>query len=97
MGSQILGRPRLRPAGEIGRRTDDRRAQVRADADGDHVLRHHLAGSDARVEALRHEVGEAIVDDDLDLDIRVVRKQRPKRRQQRGTGGVIVSGDAYRA
>ena len=45
---------------------------LRPDAHGDHVLRHLLADSHAGVETLGDDVGQAIVDDDLDFDVRVV-------------------------
>ena len=72
---QVLRRLRPRPACEIGRRADDRHAQVRADAHRDHVLGHLLAETDAGVVALGDDVRQAVVDDDLDLDVGVVRQE----------------------
>ena len=68
----VFGRGRLR---EIGRRADDRHAHVRPDAHRDHVLRHLLAEPHAGVVALGDDVGQAVVDDDLDLDVGVVRQE----------------------
>ncbi len=61
--------------GEIGRCTDDSHAQVRTDAHRDHVLRHLLAQSDARVVAFRDDIGQAVIDDDLDMDVRIFAHQ----------------------
>ena len=72
---QVLRLLRLWPLREVGRRADDRHAHVRPDAHGDHVLRHLLAEPHARVVALGDDVGQAIVDDDLDLDVRIVRQE----------------------
>ena len=85
MGGQVMRRVWPRPSFEAGRRTEDRHAEVRPDAHGDHVLRHLLAQAHARIIALGHDVGQTIVADDLDLDIRVVR-QEPAR-----AGARIVS------
>ena len=91
---QVLRRLRPWPFGEIGRRADDRRAHVRPDAHGDHVLRHHLAGAHAGVVALGDDVGQAVVDDDLHLDVRVVRQELLQRGPEDGPHRVVVRGDA---
>jgi hypothetical protein len=75
MGGQVLRRLRLRVAGEIGRGTDDRHAEVRPDAHGDHVPGDLLPEPHAGVEALGDDVGEAIVDRDLHLHLRIGGKQ----------------------
>jgi hypothetical protein len=60
---------RLRPLPEIRRRSNDRHADVRLDAHGNHVLRHLLAGADAGVKALGGDIGQLVVDADFDLDV----------------------------
>ena len=72
----VFGRGRSR---EVGRATDDRHAHVRPDAHGDHVLGHLLAEANAGVVALGHDVGQAVVDDDLDLDVRILRQELRQR------------------
>jgi hypothetical protein len=51
------------------------------------VLGHQLAEPHTGVELLRHDVGEAVVDDDLDLDAGKVREEsgqlRPDKRVER--------------
>ena len=79
---QVLRRPRPRPPREVGRRADDRHAHVRPDAHGDHVLRHLLAEPHAGVVAFGDDVGQAVVDDDLDLDVGIVRQELRQRRQR---------------
>ena len=65
----VCGRVRAR---EVRRRADHRHAHVRTDAHRDHVFGHLLAETNAGVVALGDDVGQAVVDDDLDLDVRVV-------------------------
>ena len=91
---QVLRRLWPCPFGEIGRRADDRRAHVRPDAHGDHVLRHHLAGANAGVEALGDDVGQAVVDHDLHLDVRIVRQKFRQRGPQDRPCRVLVRRDA---
>jgi len=75
MGCQLLRRFRLCPRPEIGGRADHREAQIRADPHRNHVLRHHLAGADAGIETPGHDVGQAILNDHLHLDVRIVRQK----------------------
>ena len=72
MRRQVLRR--LRPAApfEIGGGADHGHAQVRPDPHRDHVLGHLLADAHAGVVALGHDVGEAIVDNQLHLDVGIV-------------------------
>ena len=63
---------------EVGRRADHGHAQVGSNAHGDHVLRDLLAETHPRVETLRHDVGEGVVDRDLHFDVRVVRQEALK-------------------
>ena len=87
VADQVLRPLRFRPLREIRRRADDRHAHVGPDAHGDHVLRHLLAGAHAGVVTLGDDVGQAVVDDDLDLDVRILpqefRKFRPQDRVDR--------------
>ncbi len=94
---QLLWRLRLSPFGEIGWRSDHRHAQVRADPHRDHVLRHLFAETDSGVVALRDDVGETVIDDELDLDVGIARQQRSQSRPQDGFGGMLARGDAERA
>jgi hypothetical protein len=68
VSDQFLRRPWRRPLREIRRSSHDRHAHVRPDTHCDHVLRHLLAEPHASVITLGDDVGQAIVDDDLDLD-----------------------------
>ena len=98
---QILRRLRRRPLLEIRGRADDRHAHVRPDPHRDHVFGHLLATAHAGVVLLGHDVREAIVDDDLDFDVRVFSQQRRKlrdedclgrifgRRDPNGAGGLL--------
>ena len=78
MPDQLLRRLWLRPLLEVGRRTDHGHAQVGPDAHRDHVLGDLLAAAHARVEALGDDVSQAVVDNDLDLDVRIA-AQEPSR------------------
>ncbi len=82
------------PRREIGRRADDRHAQVRPDAHGDHVLGHDPAEADAGVVPLRDDVGQAIVDGDLDLDVRMVGQESLQGGPEHRFGRVLVRRDA---
>ena len=97
MRSQVLWGLWLWPSGEIKRRADDRRAHVRADADGDHAPSHHLARAHAGVKALSDDVGEAIIDDDLHVDVGIIGQQLSKTRPERRPHRMVVRRDADRA
>jgi hypothetical protein len=58
-------------ASQVVGRGDDDHAQVRADGDGDHVLAQPLAQTDTGVETALDQIRQAVVDRDLDLDIRI--------------------------
>ena len=94
VGGQVLRRLRLWPLGEVGRRADDRRAHVRSNAHGDHVLCHHLAGANAGVVAFGDDIRQAVVNDDLHFDVRVVRQQLLQRGPEHGPYRVVVRRDA---
>ena len=81
-------------AAEIRRRADDSHAQVGSDAHRDHVLGHLFAAAHARVVAFRDNVAQAVVDDDLDLDVWIRGQQLRELRQKDRVGRVFGRGDA---
>ena len=85
---------RLRAFGEIGRRADDRHAKVGADARRDHILCHLLAKTNAGIVALRDDADQAIIDDELDLDIRIARQQLRQCRPEDCFGRMLAGRDA---
>jgi hypothetical protein len=77
--------------------THDRHAYVRTDTNCDHVLRDLLAYSYTRVIALRDDVGQRIVDGDLDLDVGIGRKEFGQFRPEHGVGRIVDRCDPDRA
>ena len=69
VADQVLRPLRFRRVPQVGRCSDDSHAHVRPDAQGDHVLSHPFADSDAGVETLGDDVGQAIIDGDLDPEV----------------------------
>ena len=69
---------------EIGGRCDHRHAHLRPDAHGDHVLRDLFAHPDSGIEAVGNDIGQAIVDDDLDIDVWMVGQEPLQGRLQDG-------------
>ena len=65
-----------------------------ADPHGDHVFLDLLAEPHAGVEALGHDVGEGVVDADLDLDVRIVARQPGDGGIEHAVGGVLAGADA---
>ena len=59
----------------------------------DHVLRHLLAASHAGVIALGDDVGQAVVDDDLDLDVGIVAQELGELRQEDRVGRIFGGRD----
>jgi hypothetical protein len=90
-----LRRLRSGVSGEVGRRSDCGHSQW-SDAHGYHVFFDLLAQTDARVIALRHYVGQAKVNDGLDMDIGIVESELPQRGHQDGLGRVAGCRDANR-
>ncbi len=90
---QFLRRAGRWPLLEIGWRTDDGHAQVRPDAHRDHVLGDLLAAPYAGVEALGDDVGQAIVDHDLDLDVGILPQEPRELRPQDRVGHVVDGGE----
>ena len=66
---EVLRGLRRRVLLEIRRRADDSHTHVRPDPHGDHVFGHLLATAHAGVVLLSHDVSEAIVDNDFDVDV----------------------------
>ncbi len=91
---QVLRLPRFRPVAEIRGSADHRHARIGPDAHGDHVLRHLLAVPHAGIETLRDDIGQAVVADDLDLDVRIRAQKLCKLRQQDGVGRIFGGGEA---
>lgn len=85
------------PLGEIRWSADDLHTRVRPDADCNHVLRHLLAGSHAGVVALSNDVGQALVDGDLDLDVRILRQEFREFRPEDRVGHIVDRRDPNRA
>ena len=73
----------------------DRPAHVRADTHGDHVFRHLLAGAHAKT--LGDDIGQAVVDDDLDLDVRILPQEFRKFRPEDRVGRIVGGGDPHGA
>ena len=86
---EVLRLLRRRSRREIRWRADNRHPHVRADTHGDHVLRHLLAPSNPGVVTLGSDVGQAIVDDDLDLDVWILRQELREFRQQDRIGRIL--------
>ena len=74
---QILGRLGPLAFGKVRWRADDSHAEVGTDPNGYHILGDKLTGADTCIDLLRHDVGEPVIDDDLDVNIRVFR-QNPR-------------------
>ena len=92
--AQRRGVARRRPAGQVGRRTDDRHPQVGADPDRDHVLGHLLAAPHPGVEAPGDDVGQAVVGDELDADVGILRQEPRQLRPEQVVDRVVGRGDA---
>ena len=72
-------------------RAHDRHAHVRPDPHRDHVFGHLLAAAHSGVVALGDDVGQAVVDDDLDFDVRILAQQLRKLRQKDRVGAFSVA------
>ncbi len=77
-------------ASKVRGRSNHSHSHDRADADGDHVLRDLFAKADTRVVTSRDDVGKAIIDNDLNLDVRMVRQKAPQCRLQDGNGRMLA-------
>ncbi len=96
MAGQVVRRLRRRPPGEIVGGAHHRHSQVRPDPHGDHVFRDLLPEPDPGVEAIGDDVGEPLVEAQLDVDVRIVRQQALQRGPQDGFGRLSAGGDADR-
>ncbi|ESZ18737.1 hypothetical protein X737_17750 [Mesorhizobium sp. L48C026A00] len=72
---EILRLLRRGMLGKVGFFADDREAEIRSDASRDHVFRKLFAHADPGVKALRHDVGEAVVEQEFDLDVGIFREK----------------------
>ncbi|MNG01905.1 hypothetical protein D3C84_849040 [compost metagenome] len=70
---EVVWDDRLGMPGEIRRRAHHRHAHVRADAQGNHVLGHLRTQPHTGVETLRDDIGKAVVDDDFDVEVGMIR------------------------
>jgi hypothetical protein len=82
---------------EIRRRADDRHAQVRSDPHGDHALCHLLAEPHPGVIARGNDIGQALFNDELDLNLRIVPQEFLQFRPEHRLGGILSGRDANRA
>jgi hypothetical protein len=78
---------------EIRRRADDRHPHVRPDPHGDHIFGYLFAAAHSSVVLLSHDISEAVVDDDLDLDVWVFSQQGRKLRDEDCLGRIFGRGD----
>ena len=69
MRRQVMRRLRRRTVGEIGGRRDGGHPHIRPDSHGDHVLPDSLAEAHPSVEAFGHDIDEARLDGEFDLNI----------------------------
>src|SRR5215469_15391502 len=74
---QVLGRLWPLAFGKVGRRAHDSHPQVRTDPNSYHVLGDKLAGADTCIDLLGDDVGQPVVDDNLDMNVRKFRQNRP--------------------
>ena len=81
MRMQILRNQRPRPPGEIGGRGDGGTAHRRPDPHRDHVLLQALAQADAGIETALDDIGEPVVDDEIELDLGIARNEVVERAQ----------------
>ena len=94
---QVLRRVRLRVGCKIGGRSDHRHAQIRPDAQRDHILGDLLAEANAGIEPFGDDVGQAGIDRQFDMDVRVAGQERLQNGPEDAVGGVLGGGDADRA
>ena len=63
---------------EVARRRHHGHPHLRADLHGDHVVGDLLAHPDPGVKSLGDDVGQAVIDDDLDLYVGMLGKETSK-------------------
>jgi hypothetical protein len=79
---QLLGSSRRRTPREVAGRADHSIADIGADANGHHVSRDCFAEPHAGIELALDDVGEAVVDNELHADVRVVAQERLQSRAE---------------
>lgn len=94
MRGQVLWPLRRPVAGEVFWRSDDNQPHVGADGNRNHPLGDVLPETDTRIEALGHDVGQSVVDADLQPDVWILTQQRGQFRYQDRVGRVVAAGDA---
>jgi hypothetical protein len=82
---------------EICRRRNHRHPHLRPDTRCDHVLGDLFAHPRAGVIAFRNDIGEAVVDNDLDIDVRMIRQEPLQGGLQDGNRRMLASRDPNRA
>ncbi len=92
---EILGRFRPCALLEVCRRADDGHPHVRTDRD--HVLCDLFAHAHACVVPLRNDVGQTVVDDDLDVDVGVIGQDALKGRLKDRNGWMLSGRNSNRA
>ena len=74
---QVLGRLGPLVPCQVGGRTHNGHPEIRANSNGDHILCDKLTGTDTCIDLLRHDVGEPVIDDDLDVNVRIFWQNSP--------------------
>ncbi len=93
MAGEVLRSVGNRTTREVGGRRDRGHAHVGPDPHRGHILRHRPPEPNAGVDALGDDVGQAVIDDGLDLDVRVVRQDAAQRGPENGSCRMLVGGD----
>ena len=94
MPDQLLRPLRFRAPLEIRGSPHDSAAHVRTDTHRDHVLRHLLAATYPGVKPFGDDVGQAIVDDGLDLHIGIAPQEPREFRPEDRFDSIICRGNA---
>ena len=97
MPGQLMGGCGSRVAGEVFWRTHHGQPPIRAYANGDHVFADRFAHADAGIKSLLDDVGEAIVDVELQRDIRVAGQEFCKHRPHAQFNLIVSTGNTNRA
>jgi hypothetical protein len=82
---------------EIAGRRHDCRSDIRTDPNRDHVLCHHLTQPDSGIELGRDNIGQAIIDGHLRLDVGVFGKNLGQSRHQNHPSRIIGRRDSNRS
>ncbi|MNC01754.1 hypothetical protein D3C75_491090 [compost metagenome] len=93
MLGDIGGLPWLGMLLEVVGRSHHHQPPIRPDPDRDHVLAERLAQPDAGVEALFHHVGEAVIDVELQCDVRILGEEPGKARADDGLHRIVRAGE----